>query len=423
MIETLKTLRQSIEDLTKAYRKLNGTDINNFDYEKEMEERLKGLKNVVDFSDFVTGNPDILKQDITSSTIKTIQGQSSPTIPFVLIASNLNLFEDGKRYAIMADFNILSAVAPPYVQICLKNDSNNTYIYKSKEIPTTERIASIEFTYRQKAGETIKLLFEAGGNIVCSVEWKNIKIYKIETQYTDQQKNIALRLLDEHVEATKAYINAIRNKNGNITIPEAREKYDAVNLQLLHDRVNNAINKLQDEVNNKLLNIKSRIAQENDNGQLKIGVDIRSQGQYTGESWTTLPIYYDINARVDELKNKSGVTTDTVKSTATEIVKEYFITLFKNGYMQTPDMSTPDKAFPFVTGINSINNLYWEEIGSFEEYYRKKGESSSRAKFTIWQLKIREYDFPTPGPNPGNPLEPKPLPGDSVNPRPPKSKF
>ena len=122
MAETLKTLRRSIEDLIKAYKRLAGTEIKGTEWDKikDLEEKLKGVKEAVDFTDFVTGSPSISKVDITTSSIENIQGKSTPSIPFVLIASNLDIFEDGKQYSIVADFNVLSAITPPYVQINLK---------------------------------------------------------------------------------------------------------------------------------------------------------------------------------------------------------------------------------------------------------------------------------------------------------------
>ena len=442
MAETLKTLRRSIQDLIKAYKRLAGTEIKGTEWDKikDLEEKLKGVKEAVDFTDFVTGSPSISKVDITTSSIENIQGKSTPSIPFVLIASNLDIFEDGKQYSIVADFNVLSAITPPYVQINLKNDTSNTYIYKSKEVPSTERKVSADFTYKERTGETIKIVFEAGGNIDCEVEWKNIKIYRIETEYTEEQKNVALRVLDEHVETARAYINAIRNKRGNITIPEAKEKDEAVNLQLLHDRVTIAINKLKEEVIEKLKKeegerkeadktfVKTAVLHEaveessfginfkNDNGYIKLESEILLFGERGILAETMLPIYYDINARVDELKNKSGVTIETVKKEATSIATSILQDVFKNGYIQSPDMKTPDKALNFATPAQQvINKPYWEEIGSFEEHYRKKNGASSKSKFTIWQLKIQEYSY--------SPGIPSLNPCDSFDPKPPKPKF
>jgi len=441
-IETLKTLRRSIEDLIKAYKRLAGTEIKGTEWDKikELEEKLKGVREVVDFTDFVSGNPSISRVDITNSSIENIQGKSSPTIPFVVIANNLNLFEDGKKYEIMADFNVLSAVTPPYVQINLKNDTNNTYIYKSKEVPITERKVTAEFTYKERAGEVIKIVFEAGGSIDCEVEWKNIKIYRLETEYTEEQKKIALRVMDEHVETARAYINAIRNKNGSITVPEAKEKDDAVNLQLLHTRVSMAINKLKDELSevlekeeterkeadktfissNDFLNqldkssSNIKIGKQN-NGLISLNSLIKLFNLKNIESTTELPIYHDINARVDELKNKSGITTDTVRSEAKNIVIDKLQEIFKNGYIQAPDMKAPAQAFPDIIPLvqSNFNILYWEEIGNFECSVKKTSKGyGETARFTIWQLKQKDNEWKPPF-NPGelnpprNPSEPK----------------
>lgn len=415
-IETLKTLRRSIEDLIKAYQRLAGTEIKGTEWDKikELEEKLKGVKEVVDFTDFVSGNPSISRVDITNSSIESIQGKSSPTIPFVMIANNLNLFEDGKKYEIIANFNVLSAVTPPYVQINLKNDTSNTYIYKSKEVPITERKAIAEFIYKERAGEVIKIVFEAGGNIDCEVEWKNIKIYRLETEYTEEQKRVALRVLDEHVETARAYINAIRNKNGNITVPQAKEKDEAVNLQLLHDRVTIAINKLKDELSEIIKKeeterkeadetfIKTAVLHEaveesglginfrNNNGYIKLESEILLLGEKGIQAETTLPIYYDINARLDELKNKSGITIENIL--------DYLRDIFKNGYIQAPDMKAPDKAFPFIQPQYQLaggNSLYWEELGSFECLVIAS-TYSKMSKFTIWQLKLKTTEYKPP---------------------------
>ncbi|MGP1520069.1 MAG: hypothetical protein ACTTIZ_00940 [Treponema sp.] len=391
-IETLKTLRRSIEDLIKAYQRLAGTEIKGTEWDKikELEEKLKGVKEVVDITDFVSGNPSISRIDITNSSIESIQGKSSPTIPFIVIANNLNLFENGKKYEIIADFNILSAITPPYVQINLKNDTSNTYIYKSKEVPITERKVTAEFTYKERAGEVIKIVFEAGGNIDCEVEWKNIKIYRLETEYTEEQKKVDLRVLDEHVETARAYINAIRNKNGNITVPEAKEKDDAVNLQLLHDRVTIAINKLKEELIEALEKEKTerKVADEtfikvdelsdvinksdfgigfrNKDGYINLESRILLFGRKNLLVKTMLPIYFDINARVDELKNKSGVTIEAVKKEAKIIVEKYLIDLFKNGYIQWPGMPNPSEIFYFP-------GYRWAEVNYNGCFFRAKG--------------------------------------------------
>ena len=443
-IETLKTLRRSIEDLIKAYQRLAGTEIKGTEWDKikELEEKLKGVKEVVDFTDFVSGSPSISRVDITNSSIENIQGKSSPTIPFVVIANNLNLFEDSKKYEIMADFNVLSAVTPPYVQINLKNDTSNTYIYKSKEVPITERKATAEFTYKERAGEVIKIVFEAGGNIDCEVEWKNIKIYRLETEYTEEQKKIALRVLNEHVETARAYINAIRNKNGNITVPEAKEKDDAVNLQLLHDRVTIAINKLKDElseiikkeeterkeadstfVTNRelefaILDSRHEIGFKNDGGNISLESEISLLNTKDLDAKVKLPIYFDINDRVDELKNKSGVTTDTVTSEAKKIVADILKEIFENGYIQAPDTQPPSIAFKDILPLHTktINKVKyqekWEEVGYFEANYKTQ-DGSDYKKFTVWKIAEKEINWPGqggPAPSPKEPNKPA-LPG------------
>ena len=165
------------------------------------------------------------------------------------------------------------------------------------------------------------------------------------------------------------------------------------------------------------MNSSYEISVKNDGGNISLESEISLLNTQDFEAKVKLPIYFDINDRVDELKNKTGVTTDTVKSEAEKIVADILKKIFENGYIQAPDTQSPSIAFKDILPLHTktINKVKyqekWEEVGYFEANYKTQ-DGSDYKKFTVWKIAEKEINQPGQGgpvlpPNePGKPALP-----------------
>ena len=393
MADTLRGIRKALEMLTDAYKRILKVGSKITDYQKleEMDDRLKGKASVLRVEDFIIGEPTFSKKDITPSSISSTTGTAKTGVPFVISASKLRIFKNSEKYVIQAKFVVKSAVFPPFVQVLVKNLTTDTVLEKSEEVLATKTDIMIEFTYYEKDDEEISFLFDIGGNVDCEVEWRSITFYKLEPQYTNEQKSIGEALLTEHVKPKHPFFNAIRNKRGSLSLPLAEADDEAVPLKQVDDKLSKIHNNItterservsadttekeeriagdaerytKSETDSKLQDIKGRSLTKSIDGNIAIGVDIKSQGVYTGEAWTTLQVYADINSKVDNLSSKisslegkSGVSSDDVNKK----IEDYFRKLFSNGYVQYNGIDdSPEKVFHWAATYSYFHKYYWE---------------------------------------------------------------
>ena len=362
MSDTFKSIRKAVEDLTNAYKRILGIGAKVTDYQKleEMDDKLKGKASVLKVEDFIVGEPSYSKKNITPSSISDVIGIAKTRMPFIINGDKLGVLKNGEKYILEATFIVKSVVSPPFVQILIKNITTGTLLDKSNEVPVTQKKVELNFIYQAKNDEQISFLFDIGGNVDCEVEWKAITFYKLEPQYTNEQKSVGNALLDEHVKPKFPFFNAIRNRRGSLLLPLAEADDEAVPLKQVDykiSRINDIITAEKTErVNTDTTERKERIAGDA-NRYTKSEVDSKLS---------------DISSKAESGKSTAenalsiaGNAYDKDKTSASGLFK-----LFRYGYIQFPGTPTPDQLWSF-------SNWRWQEVNYNGCFFRTAGGKAS----------------------------------------------
>lgn len=441
MADTLKGLRKALEDLTHAYKRILGIGTKITDYQKleEIDSKVKAKEPILKVEDFITGDVSFSKKNITPTSIANSVGTSKTSQPFIINAKKLGLFKNGEKYALEANFVVKSAVLPSFVQIIMKNEATGTLLEKSRETPPTARIVELEFVYKASSDDEILFLFDLDGNLDYEVEWSRITFYKMEAEYTEEQKSAGAGLLELHVNAKKPYFNVIRNSRGAISVPLANEEYDAVPLKHLKNEVltinknveygwtcleddleavRTALNnekeerKSEDEkrytkkdVDEIIENLDIELTYYQDPGTkalLALGASLLKGSTELSKHAILVPIYSNINAKIDEakakiaqLETKAGVSPSDVESKIKQARIDILREVFQNGYLQLPGMQPPEKVFKDI-GANSDSMVIptgyiWRKRDDVFISYASHSFKGIQA--TIWILEYNKLDM------------------------------
>lgn len=437
MADTLKGLRKALEDLTHAYKRILGIGTKITDYQKleEIDSKVKAKEPILKVEDFITGDVSFSKKNITPSSIANSVGISKTSQPFIINAKKLGLFKNGEKYALEANFVVKSAVLPSFVQIIMKNEATGTLLEKSRETPPTARIVELEFVYKASSDDEILFLFDLDGNLDYEVEWSRITFYKMEAEYTEEQKKAGAKLLELHVNNKNPFFNATRNSRGSISVPYALHNDDAIPKRQLDAMKSNITTDLSTDITNVYKELKSSIDETRkefktedekrytkedvdeiiesldieltyyqapeDKALLALGASLFKGGIELSKNGILVPIYSNINTKIDEakakiaqLETKAGVSPSDVESKIKQARIDILREVFQNGYLQLPGMQPPEKVFKdigFASDIGIIPSGYiWKKQADI--YVSKSEFRVELIPATIWILEYNKVN-------------------------------
>lgn len=427
MAETFSDLRKALEDLTQAYKKITGIGVKPTDYQKieNLEDKVQAKTPALSWEDFVLGDVSYEKKNITPSDMQNITSTSKVDSPFVIIASNMNLFKEGKKYAISSSFNISSTISPPFVQIQFKNDSTGTVLATTGDVAISEHKAELQFVYNRKNDEVLNFEFLVGGALDAQVEWSNIAIYRVEATYTEVQKKEAKIALRKHVGMQQPFFNAIRNVRGGLSVPIGEEGNDTINLTQLRRETDYLREKIERDIQDLTGLFREHMSgftqKLEDEKEARINADnarytksevknkLDDYSQKLNKSIETLKAETaDLNKRIRSLENRiqalekdntgNDMSKEDMEKEAYKVAGEVLAIVFENGYIQAPDMKAPQEAFRTIA------------FGDLHPWYRKYTFVINKKEYSVWTYNKQKPIEPIGPPNEGSPIQPPPRP-------------
>ncbi|QKS93017.1 hypothetical protein HPJ96_11005 [Treponema phagedenis] len=264
MAMTMPALGKALEDLTKAYNDLKKELKDNGGMHNALflavEKSLKAVQAAVSVDDFITGQKEKVLTDSTPVSLQGFVQTVKDEDGFILVANGLDVFKTGTRYGISSDFRATTYVIPYYAQIVCMSNKRGVLSESDKIQAMANGSISLEFLYEPDApDEEISLNFVVGNNegeYKGEVEWSNIKIETISFEFSQNQKEMAQKALDAHVEKTEHYHNVIRNKNGSIAVPNPQGDNEAANMKFVKEEIKAHLAELVDNAPEELDTLK-----------------------------------------------------------------------------------------------------------------------------------------------------------------------
>ena len=256
MAMTIPMLGKSLEDLTRVVKESNGKN-------SDLLAMIKAKKEAIGFEDFLPEQITPTLKDVTPEELKnlaqTIEAKEENNNAYSIILSNMGIFKNGKNYKVSADFKTTSSVIPEYATLeCINITKNEVIALVDTPVINGECRCVLSFDYNKNTDDEINLLFYAGkkgSTSSVSCEYSHFKIEKLEP-FSQEEQEAAQQALDVFLSKTGKYTNVIRNKNGNISIPDSAEESEAVNLKKVKEEIKNKIEELIDNAPDALNTLK-----------------------------------------------------------------------------------------------------------------------------------------------------------------------
>ncbi|WP_255805684.1 hypothetical protein [Treponema putidum] len=256
MAMTIPMLGKSLEDLTRVVKESNGKN-------SDLLAMIKAKKEAIGFEDFLPEQITPTLKDVTPEELKnlaqTIEAKEENNNAYSIILSNMGIFENGKIYNVSADFKTTSSVIPEYATLeCINITKNEVIALTDTPVINGECRCALSLEYNQNVDDEICVLFYAGkkgSTSSVSCEYSHFKIKKLEP-FSQEEKEAAQQALDVFLSKTEQYKNVIRNKNGNISVPDSAEESEAVNLKKVKEEIKNKIEELIDNAPDALNTLK-----------------------------------------------------------------------------------------------------------------------------------------------------------------------